>query len=74
MGEEKNALTSSKRAIELLTKKFGKNTGGIIAVDKYGQFGMETNTRSMPIALFTNKTGNKPKVALGRQEVKSLFI
>jgi hypothetical protein len=35
---------------------------------------METNTRSMPIALFTNKTGNKPKVALGRQEVKSLFI
>ena len=52
-------------AIELLTKKFGKNTGGIIAVDKYGHFGMETNTRSMPIALFTNKTGNKPKVALG---------
>ena len=74
MREEKNALTSSKWAIELLTKKFGKNTGGIIAVDKYGHFGMETNTRSMPIALFTNKTGNKPKVALGRQEVKSLFI
>src|SRR5690242_20503064 len=68
MREEKNALTSSKMAIELLTKKFGKNTGGIIAVDKYGHFGMETNTRSMPIALFTNKTGNKPKVALGRQE------
>jgi beta-aspartyl-peptidase (threonine type) len=57
--EQQDAMTSSKRAIELLTKKFGKNTGGIITVDKYGQFGMETNTRSMPIALFTNKIGNK---------------
>jgi isoaspartyl peptidase/L-asparaginase-like protein (Ntn-hydrolase superfamily) len=76
--QRQDAMISSKRAIELLTKKFGKNTGGVIAVDKYGQFGMETNTRSMPIALFTNKTGNnnnnKPKVALGKDEAYSLFI
>jgi isoaspartyl peptidase/L-asparaginase-like protein (Ntn-hydrolase superfamily) len=74
MGEEQNALISSKRTIELLTRKFGKNTGGIIAVDKYGGFGMEINTQSMPIALFTNKMGNKPKVAITRQEADSLFI
>ena len=75
INEEQDAMTSSKRAIELLTKKFGKNTGGIIAVDKYGQFGMDTNSQSMPIALFTNKAGkNKPKVALRKDEAYSLFV
>src|SRR5919198_1483037 len=75
INEEQDAMTSSKRAIELLTKKFGKNTGGIIAVDKYGQFGMDNNTQSMPIALFTNKAGkNKPKVALRKDEAYSLFV
>jgi L-asparaginase / beta-aspartyl-peptidase len=62
------------RATELLTRKFGKNTGGIIAVNKHGEFGMEINTRSMPIALFTNKTGDRPKVALSKHEAASLFI
>jgi beta-aspartyl-peptidase (threonine type) len=74
MREEQDATTSAKKAMELLTKKFGKNTGGIIAVDKYGQFGMEMNTQSMPIALFTNKTGNKAKVALSKGEANGLFI
>jgi beta-aspartyl-peptidase (threonine type) len=73
MGKGQNAMASSKRVIELLSKKFGKNTGGIIAVDKFGRFGIETNTQSMPIALFTNKSSNKPKVALRRQEFGSLF-
>ncbi|HEY6885388.1 MAG TPA: isoaspartyl peptidase/L-asparaginase [Nitrososphaeraceae archaeon] len=74
MRAEQDALTSSRRAIELLTRKFGKNTGGIIAVNKHGEFGMEINTQSMPIALFTNKTGDRPKVALSKHEAASLFI
>jgi beta-aspartyl-peptidase (threonine type) len=73
MKKEQNALTSSKKVIELLSNKFGKNTGGIIAVDKFGQFGMEMNTRSMPIALCTSQTGNNPKVAFTREEANILF-
>jgi isoaspartyl peptidase/L-asparaginase-like protein (Ntn-hydrolase superfamily) len=78
--QQQDAMKSSKRATELLTKKFGKNTGGIITVDKYVQFGMETNTRWMPIALFTNKTNNNNnnnnnhKVTLRKDEACSLFI
>jgi beta-aspartyl-peptidase (threonine type) len=73
MREEQNALTSSKRAIELLTKRFGKNTGGIITVDKDGQFGAEMNTHSMPLALFSNRTGNNIRVAISRNESLTLF-
>jgi beta-aspartyl-peptidase (threonine type) len=68
-----DAIKSSKKAIKLLTKKFGKNTGGIITVDKYGQFGMETNTHSMPIAVFTNTTG-KVKVALSKDKAHALLF
>ena len=74
MRKGQNALTSTKKAIELLSSKFGKNTGGIIAVDKFGQFGAEMNTQSMPIALFTSQTGNKAKVAFTREESNILFI
>ena len=74
MRNGQNALTSTKKAIELLSSKFGKNTGGIIAVDKFGQFGAEMNTQSMPIALFTSQTGNKAKVAFTREEANILFI
>jgi isoaspartyl peptidase/L-asparaginase-like protein (Ntn-hydrolase superfamily) len=74
MRKGQNALTSTKKAIELLSSKFGKNTGGIIAVDKFGQFGAEMNTQSMPIALFTSQTGNKAKVAFNREEANILFI
>jgi beta-aspartyl-peptidase (threonine type) len=74
MGAKQDALTSSRRAIELLTRKFGENTGGIIAVNKHGEFGMEINTQSMPIALFTSNTGDKPKVAFNKHEASSLFI
>jgi beta-aspartyl-peptidase (threonine type) len=74
MGAKQDALTSSRRAIELLTRKFGENTGGIIAVNKHGEFGMEINTQSMPIALFTSNTSDKPKVAFNKHEASSLFI
>lgn len=68
-----DAIKSSKKAIRLLTKRFGKNTGGIITVDKYGKFGMETNTHSLPIALFTNTT-SKVKIALNKDEAHALLF
>ena len=42
-----NAITSGKKAVKMLSKKFGKNTGGLITVDKYGRFGVAMNTLSM---------------------------
>jgi beta-aspartyl-peptidase (threonine type) len=42
---------SAKEAIALLTKRFGANTGGIIAIDTKGRFGFSTNTESMPVAV-----------------------
>jgi isoaspartyl peptidase/L-asparaginase-like protein (Ntn-hydrolase superfamily) len=48
----------------MLTKRFGKNTGGIITVDLKGRFGIAYNTRSMPTALITNKN-QKPTIAFG---------
>jgi isoaspartyl peptidase/L-asparaginase-like protein (Ntn-hydrolase superfamily) len=65
--QNNNALSSSKMAIEKLTQKFGKNTGGIITVNTKGQFGAAMNTQSMPIALCTSKT-KKVKVALNEHK------
>jgi L-asparaginase / beta-aspartyl-peptidase len=48
--QSNNALFSSNRSISLLTKRFGKNTGGIITVDTKGGFGIASNTHSMPVA------------------------
>lgn len=53
--QSNNALLSSKRSITLLTKRFGKNTGGIIAVDRRGRFGVAYNTHSMTVASITSK-------------------
>jgi isoaspartyl peptidase/L-asparaginase-like protein (Ntn-hydrolase superfamily) len=39
----------------MLTKRFGKNTGGIITVDLKWRFGIACNTRSMSTAMITNK-------------------
>ena len=59
----KNASVSSKKSISLLTKQFGKNTGGLIAVDTKGNFGIAYNTNQMPIALIDSKD-EKIKIAL----------
>lgn len=48
----------------MLTKRFGKNTGGIITVDRKGRFGIACNTRSMPTAMITKKN-QKPVIAFG---------
>ncbi len=53
--QSNNALLSSKRSIALLTERFGKNTGGIITVDRRGTFGVAYNTHSMPVASITSK-------------------
>ena len=64
MHSKNSALLSSKKSIDMLTKRFGKNTGGIITVDLKGRFGRAYNTRSMPTAMITNKN-QKPFVAIG---------
>ena len=48
--------TLIKKSITLLTKQFGKNTGGLITVDTKGNFGIAYNTNQMPIALVDSKT------------------
>ena len=55
MQSKSSACLSSKKSIDMLTKKFGKNTGGIITVDTKGRFGIACNTMSMPTAMITNK-------------------
>jgi beta-aspartyl-peptidase (threonine type) len=60
--QSNNAHLSSKRSIDLLTKRFGHNTGGMIAVDHKGKFGIACNTKSMPTALITGKD-EKTKIA-----------
>ena len=64
MQSKNNARISSKKSIDMLTKRFGKNTGGIITVDPTGRFGMAYNTRSMPTAMITKKN-QKPIIAFG---------
>ena len=53
--QSNNALLSSNRSIAVLTKRFGKNTGGMITVDRKGRFGVAYNTHSMPVASITSK-------------------
>ena len=64
MQSKNNARISSKKSIDMLTKRFGKNTGGIITVDPTGRFGIAYNTRSMPTAMITKKN-QKPIIAFG---------
>jgi beta-aspartyl-peptidase (threonine type) len=64
MQSKNNARISSKKSIDMLTKRFGKNTGGIITVDPTGRFGIAYNTRSMPTAMITKKN-QKPTIAFG---------
>jgi L-asparaginase / beta-aspartyl-peptidase len=66
-----NAKIASKKAIRLLSYRFGRNSGGIITVDKYGHFGMDMNTLSMPIAICTNHT-RKAQIAFNRRDAKEL--
>ena len=50
-----NASLSSIKSISLLTKIFGKNTGGIITIDRKGNFGISHNSQSMPVALINSQ-------------------
>jgi len=62
MQSRNSAHLSSKKSIDVLTERFGKNTGGIITVDLKGRFGRACNTRFMPTAMITNKN-QKPVIA-----------
>ncbi len=53
--QSNNAFLSSNRSIAVLTKRFGKNTGGMITVDRKGRFGVAYNTHTMPVASITSK-------------------
>jgi L-asparaginase / beta-aspartyl-peptidase len=64
MQSRNSAHLSSKKSINVLTERFGKNTGGIITVDLKGRFGRACNTRFMPTAMITNKN-QKPVIAFG---------
>jgi isoaspartyl peptidase/L-asparaginase-like protein (Ntn-hydrolase superfamily) len=64
MQSKNSARLSSEKSVDTLTKGFGKNTGGIIAVDTKGRFGIVCNTKSMSTALITNKN-QKPTIAFG---------
>ena len=55
MQSKNSAYLSAKKSIYMLTKRFGKNTGGIITVDLKWRFGIACNTRSMSTAMITNK-------------------
>jgi L-asparaginase / beta-aspartyl-peptidase len=55
MQSKNRARLSAKKSIDMLTKRFGKNTGGIITVDLKGRFGIAYNTMSMSTAMITNK-------------------
>jgi beta-aspartyl-peptidase (threonine type) len=68
-----NATISSNKAVKLLSYRFGKNSGGIITVDKNGHFGMDMNTLSMPIAICTNHT-KKAQIAFNRRDAKELLL
>ena len=59
----KNALFSGKKSIASLTKRFGKNTGGIITVDTKGHFGIAFNTNYMPVA-FINSKNEKMNISI----------
>jgi len=64
MQSRNSAHLSSKKSIDVLTERFGENTGGIITVDLKGRFGRACNTRFMPTAIITNKS-QKPVIAFG---------
>jgi beta-aspartyl-peptidase (threonine type) len=73
MKQHINAIGASRESIELLTKRFGQNTGGIILVDKNAQFAATMNTESMPMALLTSKAEGI-KIALNRDETLFSFL
>ena len=68
-----NAKIASKKAIRLLSYRFGRNSGGIITVDKHGHFGMDTNSLSLPIAICTNHT-RRAQIAFDRRGAKKLLL
>ena len=55
---------AARKAISLVTRRFGPNNGGIITVNAKGTFGLSMNTRSMPVAIKSSKSHGKMHVRL----------
>jgi beta-aspartyl-peptidase (threonine type) len=55
---------AARKAISLITRRFGPNNGGIITVNAKGTFGLSMNTRSMPVAIKSSKSHGKMHVRL----------
>ena len=49
------ASDSTSKAVKELTKSFGTNTGGVIAIDNHGGMGITHNTPSMPVSYISSK-------------------
>jgi L-asparaginase / beta-aspartyl-peptidase len=67
-----SAWIASEKTVKYLTEKFGYDTGGIINVDRCGNFGAYTNTKLMPIALMSDATG-KVEVGFDNQDFDIIF-
>jgi beta-aspartyl-peptidase (threonine type) len=70
--KEKDAMQSGNMAIEILTERFGQDTGRLITVDSKGRFGASANTKSMPIAV-QSSVSEKTRVAFSPKEYRKLF-
>jgi isoaspartyl peptidase/L-asparaginase-like protein (Ntn-hydrolase superfamily) len=68
MKERHNASLVSQDTISQLTRRFGRNTGGAILVDRNAQFAAAMNTESMPTALLTSET-ERIKITLNKDEI-----
>jgi L-asparaginase / beta-aspartyl-peptidase len=68
MKERHNASLVSQDSIALLTRRFGRNTGGVILVNEKAQFAAAMNTESMPTALLTSEM-RKIKITLNKDKI-----
>jgi L-asparaginase / beta-aspartyl-peptidase len=64
MKQQYSPSQAARKAISLVTRRFGPNNGGIIAVNAKGTFGLLMNTRSMPVAIKSSKGHGKMHVRL----------
>jgi isoaspartyl peptidase/L-asparaginase-like protein (Ntn-hydrolase superfamily) len=62
--QQYSSSQAARKAISLVTRRFGPNNGGIITVNAKGTFGLSMNTRSMPVAIKSSKSHGKMHVRL----------
>ena len=55
MMKANKASDCTSKAVKELTKSFGTNTGGVIAIDNHGGMGIAHNTPCMPVSYISSK-------------------